>query len=370
MASRTPSDQGALYVLTQAELGTFLSPVQASVNALSGIVSQPHPTVAPGKVEQSEDTSPYGGGGYAVTDSLRWDWPVTLRASGIGVTGSTPIGDFLPLLRCCALDEDNPVIVNGVGIRFRPTVSYGIAGSTPQTGVPKVASCTWIDGGGGNPAVYRGRDAVGQLSSIAPSNGGVILSFELMPLWYRDAGDIDSGRVSRSDTAFTMAAVTFLSRAAHPFFNTTGWTLAMDGGASNIAELIATACVETFDFQPGMSLEEQVCLQEVDGFDPAFSIQTGPSALALTLTQTAGTTITSPFSAMLRDLVGVSLTLSKTIVFGGVTWRVTIKINNYEILSTSDGDANGKRTEEVVVRGITTSATSRAWELQFDRVEP
>ena len=370
MTERTPSNQGALYITTQATVGTYLAPTQASDVAVGGLVSQPHPEVAPGKVEQTEETSPYGGGGYAVTDTLRWDWPVVVRASGIGNTAGAPVSDMLPLLRCCALDEDAPVVADGIAVRFRPTVAFGIAGSAPQTGVPKVASCTWIDGGGGNADVFRGRDAVGQLASIAPSNGGVAMTFALMPLWYRAAGDIDSARVSRSATSLTMAAVVMPTRASHPFFNTTGWTLAIDGGTANVAELIATSCIETFDFQPNMSLDEQICLQEVDGFDPAYSVQAGPSALALTITQTLGTTITSPFSAMLRDLTGASIVLRKTIVYGGVTWGQQITINNFEVFSSADGDSNGKRTEVVTVRGFTLSASSRAWELQFDRVEP
>jgi len=367
MASRTPSQQGALYVGTQVAAGTFRAPVQASDTAVGGLVSQPHPSVAPGKVEQSEETSPYGGGGFSVTDTLRWDWPVVIRASGVDEKSGAIAHDMLPLLRCCALDEDAPVISGGLAVRFRPTVSYGIAGSTPQTGVPKVASCTWIDGGGGDAVVFKGRDAVGRLASIAPSNGGVAMSFELMPLWYRDAGDIDSSRISRSGSGFTMAAVSMPNRANHPFFNTTGWTLAIDGGSTNAAELVATACVETFDFQPNMSLDEQICLQEVDGFDPAFSVQAGPAALALTITQTLGTTLTSPFSAMLRDLTGASVVLRKTIEYGGIVWGQQIVINNFEVYSSADGDSNGKRTEVVTLRGFTINASSRAWELQFDR---
>jgi len=369
VAARTPSNQGGLYVLTQATPGTYLAPTQNTDKAVLGLVSQPHPTQT-AVIEQSDDTTPYGGGGYSITDGIHWTWPVTVKVEGIGDATGSPTGDILPLLRACGHDEDAPVVADGIAVRFRPTIAYGIAGSAPQTGTPKVASCTWIDGGAGNPLVYRGLDAVGRLESLTIESGELRAAFEFHALWYRSGGSIDSARVSRSATSLTADAIEFLPRASHPLFSGTGWTLTINGGSTDAAELAAAACIESIEFAPGMSLEPQPCLQEVDGYDPSYSVQAAPSVLTLALTQMAGTTLTSPFSAMLRNLVGTSITLRKAVAYGGVTWAVQIVINNFEVFAVESGDSNGKRIETVTFRGFTLSATSRAWELQLERIEP
>jgi hypothetical protein len=369
VATRTPSNQGALYWLTQATPGTYLAPTQATDKAMLGLMSFAHPSPVPGKVEQAEETSPFGGGGYAVTDSLAWDWPLSLRMCGIEDDGGDPVGDFLSVFRSCAFDEDAPVIANGIAVRFRPTIAYGIAGSAPQTGVPKVASPTWIDGGGGNAVVYRGRDTVANLESITNEGGGLRANFAARALWYRDSGDIDSARVSRASTSLTIADVVRLSRAHHPLFKSTGMTLTVDGSTGDVAELLNSSCIESFSFAPGMTFDDQTCLQEVDGYDPAYSVIGPASALSLVATQTLATTVTSPFSAMIRDRVGGSVTMRWTIVSGLVTWGVTLKINNFEVFSVESSDSNGKRIETVTLRGKTISATSRAFEVQFDRTD-
>ena len=368
MSVRTPANVGLLYALTQAAVGTYLAPTQATDPNVTGIVTQPHPSVAPGLVDQNDETTPFGTGGLPFNGGMYWSWPVTVRATGLGEATGDPEADWLALFRACTFAEDEPTVSDAVTVRFRPTPAYNVPSN--NAGNPKVASLTWIDGGAGNASVWRGKDAIGVLTSMEPVDGSIRFAFDFAALFARSAAGVDDMRVARSATSFTMAAAVPLSRAAHPFFADKGAVFAIDGGSDDVAEALANVCVETWSFASGMTLEPQPCTAQEDGYDPAFSVPTGPCGLSLTVSQPAATaTVVDPFVAMLREAQGTSVSLTWSKTYDGVTWKLILRIKNFVVQAFADGDSAGKRTSEITLQGFDNDGTG-AFELEWQRVEP
>jgi hypothetical protein len=332
-----------------------------------------------GGIERNEsDVTPVGGGGEPTLGDLSFTFGIEFATSAHHRAGGTTSADWRAVLESCALrvtetpgvtaDTDSTIVVI-------PERAPNIPSN--NAGVPKVASVTFRDAG--LPAVaqvWRTRDVVSRLASFASgSEGELRLAFESIGLWFRSSPTPD---VADAITTATLASLTagpsYLSRALQPQFRLAGAAFTVDGGSAEVAELLGDVCVQEFSFDPGMSLEAQPCLEQIDGYAPAFSYQTGQAVLSLTVSipEEDGTD-KAVIAAMLRELSGDYLSLAWTRVSGPVTWTLTLRLNRFRILSVVRGDAAGARTYQIEVGGrpdpAADTAAAAPWSLTWTRVE-
>lgn len=376
MSIRLPSSLGSLWVVSQAAPGAYLAPALTGPPpdpAVSLIKSGPTPEIAgQGILRNESDVTPIGGGGEPALGDLMMGWgTVEISASALHVDTGVASADWLPLLRCCVLEETGafPGMAGDGTVRFRPSATYEI--KTGNDGSPIVASWTWRDAGVASVAqVWRSQDCVARLAGVSSgADGDVRLAFEAMGLWYRDTDVADA--VTTASRASLTAAATYVDRAEHPLFRLAGVAWSVDGGTPDTAQFLGDVCVHEFAFDPAMSLEPQSCLQEVDGYAPAFSATTGQPVLSVTVSvpEEDGTD-EAVIAAMLRELAGASCSLTWTRVSSGVTWTLKLELLRFRVLSVTRGDAQGARTYQVEIAGRPNSAgTEPGWSLTWTRSE-
>jgi hypothetical protein len=360
----TPMNQGVLYVQTETNAGTRVVPDQdpsGGVTTPVRIMEEPTWTPRGGLVEQDRPT-PAGGGTAPLLDRIGWDFAVSVPASGINASRTV---DWLALLAACPVAIANTTPTDGVGLAITPA-PYAIV-TTGNSGTPKTASTTWIEGGSGNPFAYLGRGMVCRLATIEGDAGNVRLNFEGQPLNVRTASDSPVGSVvPRGALVTTGTGIVYQSQAAHPEFRPR-YTLTIDGGTPEVAEALAASCTEAFSFDPGMVISEVLCDQEVDGYDPAF-VSYGPALLSLTLQQPAGGS-TGAWDAMLDELTGVSAAIAFTREIGGVIWGLEIICNRFRVVDIQRGGTT-YRTAVVVLQAQPSDAGNDQWQINLTRIAP